>query len=764
MNSGAVRKWICALALTGLAYAQPVPAPAQKVAVFDLRSLTSTEQLLSGIRQRGEKFRAVVPLMEGMSLRLPLAIQLMIVASKPEGWLQNEYGVSWPQLAQGVHPAGWWAALPDGEWAMELEINSRSSLLQQQQKLFDHGVVGPSELERCRGNLRNLSTAIEMYLVDHKRLPEKVSELTPSYLMRLPVCPSAGRSTYLLRHTAEGGYRIDCGGDHHQLGPGALGYDSDSGLRPSVSREKLNVSLLRDFAGGGTFIEGGPAWRIGESKVLLCSSRAVLQQVLDCAAGKSPAFPLGNGEAAPVRFWNSSPSLYSSWRPGLGSLAVHVPPDHPARKPVVPDRTTPRYVPVQWRNAVTTDLARPLALLPWGDRYRYLAEAFDGRVTLSTSGDALNHWLVKDEERQMAVDCQNSLDQLARAVEDYRRKKGRLPEKLSQLQNSNGYPFVLCPSGPKLALAYKPKGKNYQLYCPGLRHRGAGLAADHPRAGEKPLARPGPPWLLVALVRDRARAAEFMKKRKQSVESRWQLIEGPEPVLLWAQGDGAEAALAAARDCTAENSMLSRREYQQAGAFHIEVCDLEPARAVIAQRQYAILWQQWMAGQFGQDYHRFSTYVSAVMFGPWLEVLQWSNLEGSTVGVLTDSGLELRRQGGLPAAVLAVPQIMENGIESVRPAAPEVACSNNLKNIATALEMYSTDYQGRYPAKLSQLTPNYLKTIPTCPGADADSYSATYRRTVKPDTFRLHCAGENHAPWPPNTPAYSSDQGLATPR
>lgn len=74
------------------------------------------------------------------------------------------------------------------------------------------------------------------------------------------------------------------------------------------------------------------------------------------------------------------------------------------------------------------------------------------------------------------------------------------------------YRFDLCATDPKLEFAYKPKGTSYQLYCPGQRQRGVGLAADHSRAGEKPVAQPR---VLVALVRDRARAADLMRKRKQ---------------------------------------------------------------------------------------------------------------------------------------------------------------------------------------------------------------------------------------------------------
>jgi len=40
------------------------------------------------------------------------------------------------------------------------------------------------------------------------------------------------------------------------------------------------------------------------------------------------------------------------------------------------------------------------------------------------------------------------------------------------------------------------------------------------------------------------------------------------------------------------------------------------------------------------------------------------------------------------------------------------ATKSNLKNIGTALEMYSTDNMGLYPRELSEVTPDYLKTLP----------------------------------------------------
>ena len=92
------------------------------------------------------------------------------------------------------------------------------------------------------------------------------------------------------------------------------------------------------------------------------------------------------------------------------------------------------------------------------------------------------------------------------------------------------------------------------------------------------------------------------------------------------------------------------------------------------------------------------------------------------------------------------------------------ACKSNLKNIGTALEMYSTDNSGRFPTALSQLTPNYLRRIPTCPSATADTYSMTFQSASNPDAYTVMCTGAHHreAGMPPNFPRYTSTQGLLT--
>lgn len=90
------------------------------------------------------------------------------------------------------------------------------------------------------------------------------------------------------------------------------------------------------------------------------------------------------------------------------------------------------------------------------------------------------------------------------------------------------------------------------------------------------------------------------------------------------------------------------------------------------------------------------------------------------------------------------------------------ACKSNLKNIGTSLEMFSTDHGGHYPRELSEITPNYLKVIPTCPTAGKDTYSASYKSRRNPDYYFVCCGGSYHVKEgvPGNVPAYDSLQGL----
>ena len=95
-------------------------------------------------------------------------------------------------------------------------------------------------------------------------------------------------------------------------------------------------------------------------------------------------------------------------------------------------------------------------------------------------------------------------------------------------------------------------------------------------------------------------------------------------------------------------------------------------------------------------------------------------------------------------------------------------CKSHLKNLGTAMEMYSTDWQGKYPEILQQLTPNYLKVLPNCPGAGKMSYQletgldATGNEAGFLDFYFLKCQGLNHSVHdvPRDYPQYDGVNGL----
>lgn len=71
-------------------------------------------------------------------------------------------------------------------------------------------------------------------------------------------------------------------------------------------------------------------------------------------------------------------------------------------------------------------------------------------------------------------------------------------------------------------------------------------------------------------------------------------------------------------------------------------------------------------------------------------------------------------------------------------------CKGNMKNLATALEMYASDNAGSYPESLDKLIePNYLKSLPTCPAAGKMTY-LDYQVSTEPDSFSFSCCGDNH--------------------
>ncbi|MBT9585126.1 DUF3352 domain-containing protein [bacterium] len=125
------------------------------------------------------------------------------------------------------------------------------------------------------------------------------------------------------------------------------------------------------------------------------------------------------------------------------------------------------------------------------------------------------------------------------------------------------------------------------------------------------------------------------------------------------------------------------------------------------------------------------------------------DLFGAFTGELAWSGNYMKK----------MPDLLAGNFNKARSQGQLTACKSNLKNIATGLEMWASDNGGKYPTKLSQITPDYLKTIPTCPVAGKDSYSDSYVPAQQPDNFSVVCAGHNHGT-PDDFPQYFAEQGL----
>ena len=102
-------------------------------------------------------------------------------------------------------------------------------------------------------------------------------------------------------------------------------------------------------------------------------------------------------------------------------------------------------------------------------------------------------------------------------------------------------------------------------------------------------------------------------------------------------------------------------------------------------------------------------------------------------------------------------------------------CEINIKNIATALELYAEDNNNKYPADLNILVKEkggvpYIKTIPVCPAGSGDIFPLISRRTYSAYEYKTSHNGNNFTIWCVNNhvsagtaggyPQYSPGQGL----
>ncbi|MBI3927180.1 MAG: hypothetical protein HY319_16710 [Armatimonadetes bacterium] len=240
------------------------------------------------------------------------------------------------------------------------------------------------------------------------------------------------------------------------------------------------------------------------------------------------------------------------------------------------------------------------------------------------------------------------------------------------------------------------------------------------------------------------------------------LVEAPSPCLVMAAGVDSLAALERAL-------AVSKRPGDSVAGRDVFQDGLREAGGHLAMVDYSN-WdpavEALRAAEVPEEYRQQGDVLKS-----WLADLP--SLEGTTFVKVEDSGLRWTSRGGGTTlltgvggfgAALLVPNFLR-----ARGQGQLTACKSNLKNLGTGCEMYSTDHGGLYPPALENLTPNYLKTIPTCPAAGRDTYSGSYRVAERSasvaDLYTMMCAGSHHSDSgiPADYPQYTAVQGLLVP-
>jgi hypothetical protein len=653
-----------------------------------------------------------ITLFEGYSLRLPKHLQYFIGATKGVRHLEASTGITPRHLLQGLKPKGQWSYDGKQDWQAEVELRHREIVLMWQAKLLKADWTGPTPLADCQSNLKNLSTALEMYAADHQgQYPKEIkSLLSGHYLHHSLTCPLTGKPSYLLR-ARKNGYQLLCSGNHRLKAQ--LSYDSDQGFSPQVSSRQLRQSVLRSLGPDSYHARGSLAWKIEPERLLLASRPELLGQSPVCPA------PLPAGMVQVVHQEPNGQVRAFSWQPG-GGRALWTAQSGPS------DLSPARYLPAAWGNALVTQIAPPLQAGHLPEPFPSLSDQLAGPIAIGVPTSAAVAALQKNEHLQLALACRDEL--------------------ISQTRSNSA---DKCPvAGQPTATA----GPNGHFYCKGHWHKAADLKENEPSSDQDLPESIAPPYLVVASLKDPVRVAQLCTAWPTS---QWKIVPGNPALLLWSNQPD---LLTEASQISAEQSMLSHPNFKKAlaesdnAACSVEVCDLREWQAALGQTRSFKFWQS--LGQSGElQLGPWRELLDAVSLGPLTELLGHTQLQGYSWARPQGPRMEYQRQGGLPLLPLLVAY---SQVPIAAAPTPLQHCQSNLKNLATALEMYASDYQGHYPNRLSDLSPNYILKLPSCPTARQETYSATYQVSQKPDAFSLHCGGKQHTP----VPHYTSRDGL----
>lgn len=374
--------------------------------------------------------------------------------------------------------------------------------------------------------------------------------------------------------------------------------------------------------------------------------------------------------------------------------------------------------------------------------------------------------------------CKSNLKNIATACEMWSvDHSGHYPENMAALTPNYLRTLPTCPAAEKetysATYSMKSSPDYYEFHCQGDHH---GSGEEYPAynavegLNDGGYQAPAPPpssepsGAIVVRVQDMEAAARLVGKlsgqssdppaQGESKEltlplpgAKVQMINSDPPRVVATIGPQGEQMLSGG--LAARDPLKQSMQWGQDGIVYVDYLDLDPAYQALVQ---SLESDQSPEAQVALGF--FKRMKSKV-----------GKLEGSSCVTVTPEGVRYRGQGfsnggliivGSVGAAILVPNFIR-----ARGQGQMTACKSNLKNIGTGLEMWSTDYSGEYPETLDQLTPNYLRAIPTCPAAGEDTYSAGYSRS-KEKYYEFYCGGHHHRALgvPGDYPRYNGLSGL----
>jgi hypothetical protein len=414
--------------------------------------------------------------------------------------------------------------------------------------------------------------------------------------------------------------------------------------------------------------------------------------------------------------------------------------------------------------------------------------AFEGDVALTSNmldmaGSVFLESFNGAREQGQLTACQSNLKNIGTACEMYSTDHaGRYPKTLAELVPDYLQAIPTCPAAGSDTYSSTYKASTgpdrFELACSGNHHkqRRDNLPAYNSVAGldgGTPLQAPQTPdklpsVVVTASVKDATFAHNLIAKLypgagsapKAGQDKNYDLPPGQGTLrlktaaparLIFSFGDQAEQLLDSKGGTLADQSLLKQAlQWGGDGIVYADYTDLQPLMDSLSKAVSQAEPKDKELAQTILDKLKGVDLKGASCLAVRPDGLEWHSFGAFSGGVMMT--------GGVAAAIL-VPNFVR-----ARGQGQETACKSNLKNIGTALEMWSTDHSGKYPDSLSQLTPDYLKAIPTCPVSGTDTYSASYskHKGASYDSFTIFCQGHNHEAvgLPPDYPRYDAEQGL----